>query len=538
MTYDAVIVGGGIAGLTAAAYLCKSGYEVAVCEKEKRVGGLVNSFDYKGFTFDGGIRAIENSGIVMPMLRQLGLDVDFTENTVSIGIGKEVIHIVSKESLLDYQSLLLKQFPGNSEDINKIIDDIRRIMGYMDVLYGIDNPLFMDLKNDKEYLFKTILPWLFKYITTFNKIQKLDAPVDEYLRQFTGNHALVDVIAQHFFRKTPASFALSYFSLYLDYRYPKGGTGSLIDALEKFISNLNGEIHRESEICHVNPGERYILDAQDNRYNYRYLIWAADLKKMYQLMDFKTISNKKIKQQAMKRKNAIMDKTGGDSVLTLYATVDLDKSFFESICSPHFFYTPSARGLSGADFATLTERAGGQPGYPADKQVIIDWMNSFYNLTTYEISIPVMRDENLAPAGKTGIIISVLFDFTFVKHIAEMGWYDEFKDITGQLIIGVLDSTIFPGLKDKVIDRFVSTPLTMEKKTGNSEGAITGWAFTNSMIPAIKSTTKITRAVLTPVPDIFQAGQWTFSPSGLPMSILTGKLAADKARSKLKTGAR
>jgi phytoene dehydrogenase-like protein len=78
--YDVVIVGGGIAGLTAAAYLCNSGYQVVVCEKEKKVGGLVNSFNYKGFTFDGGIRAIENSGIVMPMLRQLGLHIDFVDN--------------------------------------------------------------------------------------------------------------------------------------------------------------------------------------------------------------------------------------------------------------------------------------------------------------------------------------------------------------------------------------------------------------------------------------------------------------------------
>ena len=28
-------------------------------------------------------------------------------------------------------------------------------------------------------------------------------------------------------------------------------------------------------------------------------------------------------------------------------------------------------------------------------------------------------------------------------------------------------------------------------------------------------------------PSIFQAGQWTYSPAGLPISILTGKLASD-----------
>jgi hypothetical protein len=45
---------------------------------------------------------------------------------------------------------------------------------------------------------------------------------------------------------------------------------------------------------------------------------------------------------------------------------------------------------------------------------------------------------------------------------------------------------------------------------------------------------KIARSLRTPVPDVFQAGQWTFSPSGLPISILTGKLASDQALKELK----
>ncbi|HCU57613.1 MAG TPA: NAD(P)/FAD-dependent oxidoreductase, partial [Anaerolineaceae bacterium] len=60
-------------------------------------------------------------------------------------------------------------------------------------------------------------------------------------------------------------------------------------------------------------------------------------------------------------------------------------------------------------------------------------------------------------------------------------------------------------------------------------GAITGWAFTNDPIPAEDGLPKIFSASGTPIPDVFQAGQWTYSPSGLPISILTGKLSADRA---------
>ena len=534
MIYDAIIVGGGIAGLTAAAYLCKSGYRVLICEKEKKVGGLVNSFNYKGFTFDGGIRAIENSGIILPMMRQLGIEVDFVKNHVSIGIEKNVLRLVSDESLFNYQDFLVSQFPESQDDIKRIIAEIKRVMKYMEVLYGIDNPLFLDIKKDKEYLFKTILPWVFKYILTINKINKLNAPIDEYLQGLTDNQALIDMIAQHFFQKTPAFFALSYFSLYLDYQYPKGGTGSIVDKFEEYIHNHNGEIYKETEICEVNPQAHQITDTQGNLFNYKKLIWASDLKSLYKLTDIDSIANKKTKLLVKKKKDALLDKIGGDSVLTLYLTVDLDKRFFQDICSAHFFYTPFKKGLSSNGVDQLKGKPDTQAVFTADKQAIIDWINQYFKLTTYEISFPVLRDEKLAPQGKTGLIVSVLFEYSLVNYIAQMGWYDEFKELSSEAIIEVLDSTIFPGVKAKVTDRFASTPLTIKKRTGNSEGAITGWAFTNSMIPAVNNTTKITQAVRTPIPDVLQAGQWTYSPSGLPISVLTGKLAADKVIKDLK----
>jgi phytoene dehydrogenase-like protein len=534
MTYDVLIAGGGIAGLTAAAYLSKAGFTVLVCEKEKKTGGLVNSFVHKGFTFDGGIRAIENSGIVMPMLRQLGLEIDFVKNKVSIGIENELINLVSDESLLDYRDLLKHQFPQNTEDVDRIIADIKRIMGYMDVLYGIDNPLFMDMKKDREYLAKTVLPWLFKYIFTISKIEKLNTPIEEYLRQFTDNQVLIDMIAQHFFKKTPAFFALSYFSLYLDYQYPKGGTGTLTGKLEEFIRSHGGEISPSTEICGVDPEKRQLTDTGGRKFYYKKLIWASDLRKLYQLIDVDTITDEKTKKRILKQKQDVADKIGGDSIFTAFMTVDLDKSFFEKICGAHLFYTPEKIGLFHADINTIKNKSGGLQEYTTEKQKIIDWMMDYYKMTTYEIAFPVMRDASLAPEGKTGMIISTLFEHSLVRHIAAMGWYEEFKAISIEAIAARLDSTVFPGFKSRIIDSFASTPLTLEKLTGNSDGAITGWAFTNRFIPVVHSMQKVAKSVLTPIPDVLQAGQWSFSPSGLPISILTAKLASDRAIKELK----
>ena len=42
------------------------------------------------------------------------------------------------------------------------------------------------------------------------------------------------------------------------------------------------------------------------------------------------------------------------------------------------------------------------------------------------------------------------------------------------------------------------------------------------------------KSILTPVPGVFQAGQWTYSPAGLPVSLLTGKIAANRVIKELK----
>jgi len=529
LVFDVLIVGGGMAGLTAAAYLAKAGLKVLLCEKEKRTGGLVNSFEYEGFVFDGGIRAIEDSGIVFPMLRQLGIEVDFLPNPVSVGIGEDVVRLSSKESLGAYQELLNKYFPDNQQDIAGIIQEIAKVMGYMDVLYGIDNPLFLDLKNNPKYVFRTILPWVLKYLLTAPKIAKLGKPVDEHLARFSTNQALLDIIAQHFFQKTPTFFALSYFSLYLDYRYPRGGTGAFAKALEQFVLGNGGEIRRETQITSLDPGRNQATDARGNVYRYRKLVWAADLKTLYRVADLASLTDRTVIRGIAERKEALAGKTGGDSVFTLYVTVDLDSAHFAQICSPHFFYTPSIAGLSQVN---LDELRNDDPKNPTrfvnERPRIENWLGRYLEHTTYEISCPVLRDRTLAPAGQTGLIISSLFDYSLTRHIEALGWYEQFKKLMADRMIEVLDASIYPGLKAAVIDSFTSTPLTIEKVSGNSEGAITGWAFTNEFIPAVSKLLKVASSVLTPIPDVYQAGQWTYSPSGLPISILTGKLAADR----------
>jgi phytoene dehydrogenase-like protein len=125
------------------------------------------------------------------------------------------------------------------------------------------------------------------------------------------------------------------------------------------------------------------------------------------------------------------------------------------------------------------------------------------------------------------MIISLLAEYDLFKAIRKAGWLDEFVSEMESYMINVISDTIYPMLKDKIIKRFSFTPLSIENRVGSSEGAIVGWSFEKTM-PVENKIQFSNRSVNTSIPSIYQAGQWSYSPAGVPMSILTGKLAADK----------
>ena len=161
------------------------------------------------------------------------------------------------------------------------------------------------------------------------------------------------------------------------------------------------------------------------------------------------------------------------------------------------------------------------------KEEIFDWIDNFTRLNTYEISIPGLKDPDLSPKGKTGLVISFLTEYDLFQKVQQAGWYEEFLLELENGVIAAVSDSVYPMLKDKIMDRFSFTPLSIENRVGSSEGAITGWSFQEA-IPVINKMQHAGRSVITPIPSIFQAGQWTYSPAGVPMCILTGKLAADR----------
>ncbi|MBW6515153.1 MAG: NAD(P)/FAD-dependent oxidoreductase [Candidatus Cloacimonetes bacterium] len=524
MIYDTIIVGGGIAGLTATAYLARRGQKVLLIEKNKELGGLVNTFEHNGFYFDAGVRALEDAGIIFPMLKELNIELEVVKSPVSLGIENEIMHIENIESLSQYSDLLKKFYPGSSAEIDSLVKMIRKIMKYMEVLYGVENPLFKDLKHDTSFLFKKLIPWLPRFLFTVRKINRMQISVEDYLESIITDHSLRDIISQHFFKNTPTFFALSYFSLYLDYFYPKGGVGKLSEALRDKITEFGGRITTGTIVKRVYPHEKRVADNKNISYRYSNLIWAADLKTLYSIVETDKLPPETI-FRFEEQKFEILRSKSGESVFTLFIEVDEPLESFRRITNGHFFYTPSRKGLGETHRGNLDQILSNFA--EISKKEILDWLNKFTSLNTYEISIPGLKDQELAPSGKTGLIISFLTEYDLFRKIEERGWLEEFTKEIEERVLKIFRESVFPMLKEKIISRFSFTPISIHDRIASSGGAIVGWRF-GKELPVINKIQFAARSVVTPLPSIYKAGQWAYSPAGIPMSILTGKLAANK----------
>lgn len=524
MERDIIIVGGGIAGLTAALTLAHEGRQVLLVEKNERCGGLMNSFIRQGFRFEGGARALVNAGLVKPLMKEFELDIQILPNPITLGIETKTVFIDGGESLSAYAELLKGLYPESRNEIDRIITAITRIIEDMKILYGVDNPLFTKSKKNILTLIPSAMAWGFKFIRTMYRITKLDVPFEDYLDGISANQSLKDIIGQHFFRNTPVFFALSYFALYNDYIYPQGGVGAFMEALESAILKNGGEIQYETEIARVDADRKTLTDSAGEMYRYTKLIWAADLKTLYANS---TAGESSRKERALfaQRGQAIRAAKGAESVFTVFAAVDQPPEEFAKTATGHVFYTPERRGLGQIHTTEVKELLARWDR--VSREEVYHWLRRFCRYNTFEISIPALRDPDAAPAGKSGLIISTLFDYELTRKIQDAGWYEEFKKAVEKAFIETIASSLYPGLKDRILFTFSASPLSIYNRVASSEGSIVGWSFTDT-IPVVSSMFRMADAVKTALPDVYAAGKWVYSPAGGPTAIMTGRMAAKR----------
>ncbi len=259
---DAIVVGGGMAGLSSAAFLSLAGRSVAVLEKHDKVGGFASSFEHRGVSFDigiEGVRELAPDSFLPPFLRWWGVELPLEErHEVMVVNTDRGSYRIRGEAARDD---LLAAFPASARGINRFFGLNARIlaemtggpapkppgeMGFLEKMaFGISsltrrpNLLRHGLRNCSK-----VIPELFD---------------DGDLARVASSKTFEDMVYLGVAHRWE-SFASG------KIMYPAGGIGALPDAIAASVRARGGKVHPSTEawaIRQVTSG--YEVDCADGR---------------------------------------------------------------------------------------------------------------------------------------------------------------------------------------------------------------------------------------------------------------------------------
>ena len=505
---DVLIVGGGLGGLCAGAYLSQAGLRVTICEQSDQTGGYFRGFTKDGFYFDTGLKAVENAGMLIPMLRQLGIEdeIRLRWSKCCLAFPDKAFPLASPRDIHDFYTHLADHFPSSRKGLEALLREARRVESWVNVFVTMPNPLFEPMGH----VLRRFPSWAARNMAGLLRLRRtgklMDVALTEHLSRYVSDSALIRILSEFFFAGTPALFGLGYSKMYMDYYYPAGGMQRITDVLTQFIIEHGGTVRTRSEVVRINVNDGKVTGAQTREgevIGSRFIVTSCDMKKVFLGM---------IDAADVERtfRDEIKNATVGESAVNVFVATDLDPLKLKAGDSPHIFFYPDYHGISQAD--------RGVEGYFASSPL--------------EISIPCLNDPSLAPPGRTGIIISTLARADFADNWGiEQGVVDSRYESTRKAVAAQVLSNaenLLPGLRERVLFTEVSTPATLERYTMNSGGSIIGWTYDREKTYKRGYSVGMRKAVTTPIYNLFQAGHWSIYPGGAPMCILSGKLAADQ----------
>ncbi len=455
-----IIIGAGVAGLSAGCFLQMNGYETEIFEMHDKAGGLCASWERKGYHIDGCIHWWDCASLNHPIYPTLDELLDMKnlprvtyEEFCSVEEDGKILRFFGNLDLFETELKTIS--PEDSKTIEEMIAEARKIA-------SID--MHSDRKKDFFYKWKVSIGEYSKKLKS-SLIKKLlitfpfspDSSMFEFLLHAASLH-----------NKEAC--------------YPLGGAQKLVDRLVQRYTLLGGTINYNSNVAEILTENDSVKGIQlDNGKNYTadYIVSAADgystirnmLKGQYVDENIRKLyySNRHIPQKSQ-----------------IYISLGINKIFKESF-KPYVYIT-------------------------LQNTLIVEEEK----INTVGITIHNF-DPTSAPLGKTVLTILIPIKYTESwinlrkKNKAE---YERKKEEIALHMIDEIDA-YFGDIKTKVEMVDVATPATYIRYTNNWNSGVDSmsWGTEGGNKP---------RKEITGLNDFFMCGQWV-GDVGLSYGMQSGK---------------
>ncbi|HYD22712.1 MAG TPA: NAD(P)-binding protein [Flavipsychrobacter sp.] len=465
--YDVVIIGSGLGGLLSGVLLAKEGLKVCVLEKDKQVGGCLQTFSVQKKVFDSCVHYIGGLGEghtlnrifsyagIMDKLKLKAFDENGFDK---VAFGDEETEYPQAIGEENFVAQLAKYFPGEEKALQQYISSIKNV--------GDHFPLYrlrLGSADEKAAVSGLELIDTIAKITSNKKLQQV----------LTGNNLLYAGEAG----KTPYFLHALVLESYVHSAHKVvPGSSQISKFLWQELRQHGGEVSRNNEVVKLHEEDgtiSYAENKEGERFYGKHFISNLAPEVLLQILDTKEI------RPAYKRRIEGLQQTVSTFMLNLVlkpGTVPMRRhNLYWNATEDSWAAVHYQPGKWPANYALFFTEDGQNPDY-AESLSILSYMH-------YE-EVAQWRDTH----NRTGD-----------EHNRGES-YEAFKAERSETLLEKVYQRI-PGLKGNIVAQSAATPLTYRDYTATPKGSLYG------ILKDVNKPAETTIATRTRIPNLLQTGQ-------------------------------
>lgn len=485
-SYDVIIIGAGMGGLSTGLYLAERGLKTLILEAQASPGGLCTSFEREGFTFDtcihwlvgcaegGAVRhTLEHFGI-WDKVRMRRLDRFATIRTPdqSVTLG---------DDLSEFERFLCRLSPA----------DERELMRFFKQVKSLPRMAVSPAGDRRRRLLQALatVPSYWSMMSLF--LQRGKDTYGDFLRRFKEGRKIKPYLAMW----TDDSAVLANYFVFSwvhqqDVYAPQVSSLEFSKAFASKFVEIGGEIRYRARV------EKVMVRGG-------------------KATGIRLAGGEEIRSRAVV--------SNADGYQTLFGMLG------QEYVSPELVRIYDNGPLFGS--MLLVSLGVGVPitEQDAPARMVSEWVTpevsgiGLEQLATAPLTYKIesLYNPAVAPPGKGVILVEAMADYSEWKALRQDSRRYEEAKVRAREIATRRAEGCFPQIKGRVEVTDVATPVTFERYTGNREGSIQGWKMTPKMIRRMSLPLRPTR-----LPNLFMVGQWVSVGGGIPPSIMGGEKMA------------